>query len=78
MRAWLGVLMSVVSAYYYLRLVVLMYFSEGVRSDKEPSGAALESSHSGLGIAALVFSAITLVGLGIYPSLIVNLISQFF
>jgi NADH:ubiquinone oxidoreductase subunit 2 (subunit N) len=79
------VLMSVVSAYYYLRLVVLMYFSEvrmdalgGVRLDKEQSATTLEGSHSGLGVAALVISAITLFGLGIYPSAVLNLISHFF
>ncbi len=76
--AIIGVLMSVVSAYYYLRLVVLMYFSEGVRLDKEESTATLEASHSGLGVAALVISAIALVGLGIYPTAVVNLISHFF
>jgi NADH-quinone oxidoreductase subunit N len=69
--AIVGVLMSVVSAYYYLRLVVLMYF-------KEESAAAMEGSHSGLGVAALVISAVALVGLGIYPTAVVNLISLFF
>jgi NADH-quinone oxidoreductase subunit N len=69
--AIVGVLMSVVSAYYYLRLVVLMYFFEGV-----PTG--LDTSRSGLGLAALVFSAFMLVGLGIYPSAVLDLISHFF
>jgi NADH-quinone oxidoreductase subunit N len=74
--AIIGVLMSVVSAYYYLRLVVLMYFSEGVRLDKET--ATLEASHSGLGVAALVISAIALLGFGVYPSAILDVISRFF
>ncbi len=69
--AVVGVLMSVVSAYYYLRLVVLMYF-------KEQSHAALDAPNSGLGMAALAISALMLVGLGIYPTAVVNLISQFF
>jgi NADH-quinone oxidoreductase subunit N len=69
--AIIGVLMSVVSAYYYLRLVVLMYF-------KEESSATLEASSSGLGIAALVVSAVALIGFGIYPSAVVNVISLFF
>jgi NADH-quinone oxidoreductase subunit N len=69
--AVVGVLMSVVSAYYYLRLVVLMYF-------REQSLPTSESSHSGLGMAALVLSAVALVGFGVYPSAILNLISHFF
>lgn len=69
--AIIGVLMSVVSAYYYLRLVVLMYF-------KEESTPPMEVSPSRLSVAALVISAAALVGLGIYPTGVVNLISQVF
>lgn len=69
--AIVGVLMSVVSAYYYLRLVVLMYF-------KEHSGRVLEPSRSGLGVAALVISAVALLGFGIFPSAVLNLIAHFF
>lgn len=69
--AIIGVLMSVVSAYYYLRLVVLMYF-------KEESAAMIHDSHSGLGIAALVISAVALLGFGVYPTVVLNLIAHFF
>jgi NADH-quinone oxidoreductase subunit N len=69
--AIIGVLMSVVSAYYYLRLVVLMYF-------REESSATLEVAPSRLGIAALVVSAVALIGFGVYPSAVVNVISLFF
>ncbi len=69
--AILGVLMSVVSAYYYLRLVVLMYF-------KEQSATQLEASRSGLGVAALVLSAVALLSFGVFPSVILKLISHFF
>jgi len=69
--AIVGVLMSVVSAYYYLRLVVLMYF-------KEQAEVQLNASRSSLGMAALVVSAVGLLGFGVFPSVIVNLISPFF
>ncbi|MBI5473157.1 MAG: NADH-quinone oxidoreductase subunit N [Ignavibacteriae bacterium] len=70
--AIVGVLMSVVSAYYYLRLVVLMYFSEGVFAVEQ------DMARSGFGTTALVVSAVALLGLGIYPPIILNLISYFF
>ncbi len=69
--AIVGVLMSVVSAYYYLRLVVLMYF-------REQTSVQLEASRSGLGAAALVVSAVALVSFGIFPSMILALIAHFF
>lgn len=69
--AIVGVLMSVVSAYYYLRLVVLMYFNE-------QTGVHLEPSRSGLGVTALVFSAVALLSLGVFPSTILNLIAHLF
>lgn len=71
--AILGVLMSVISAYYYLRLVVLMYFSE-----REQDAPVIAVPTSGLGMAALVLSAIALLGFGIYPSVVLNFISHFF
>ncbi len=62
--AILGVLMSVVSAYYYLRLVVVMYFSEG---------GAIQVQRSPVpGMIALFAAAFALTGLGIYPSAILN------
>ncbi len=69
--AIVGVLMSVVSVYYYLRLVVLMYF-------RDVSSVPLQPSYSGLGLAALFISAIGLVGFGVYPSAVVDLIRHFF
>ena len=68
--AIVGVLMSVVSAYYYLRLVVLMYFKDQV--------STMEATVPGLGLAALLLSALGLVGLGVFPSLVLNLIAHFF
>jgi NADH-quinone oxidoreductase subunit N len=65
-----GVLMSAVSAYYYLRIVVAMYFKNGV--------SAVETPIPRLGFAALVIAAASLVGLGIFPSLVLNLTTNFF
>jgi len=58
--AVVGVLMSVVSAYYYLRVVVAMYMREAVAEDKwaPVSGAAR---------VALALSASVVLGLGVYP-----------
>lgn len=69
--AIVGVLMSVVSAYYYLRLVVLMYF-------KEESAVSLEASRSRLGVAALLVSVAALLGFGIFPSVVLDVIPRFF
>ncbi len=68
--AIIGVVMSVVSAYYYLRLVTLMYFQESESS----------SHHSGskLALAAVVFSALVVVAFGVYPALILDLTSGLF
>ena len=68
--AILGVLMSVVSAYFYLRLVVVMYFKDQVSVIEEPVPAA--------GMIALVLSALALLGFGIYPSILLNLTQHFF
>jgi NADH-quinone oxidoreductase subunit N len=63
--AIVGVIMSVVSAYYYLRLSMVMYFREGV--------PGLTSSAPALAMVALVLSALGVVGLGLFPSTIVHL-----
>jgi len=68
--AIVGVLMSVVSAYYYLRLVVLMYFKE--------QASMMNAEVSTLGVTALVLSAAGLVIFGIFPAIIINLTTHFF
>ncbi len=68
--AILGVVMSLVSVYYYLRLVVVMYFSEG---------GAMQTERSPLpGMVALVAAAFALTGLGVFPSAILNATRLFF
>lgn len=68
--AIVGVLTSLVSAYYYLRIVVLMYFREG-KGDVavKPSLAAMIA----VGVAAVL-----ILQLGIYPSTVVQLVQSFY
>ncbi|RPI05386.1 MAG: NADH-quinone oxidoreductase subunit N [Ignavibacteriae bacterium] len=68
--AIIGVLMSLVSAYYYLRVVVLMYFRDG-HGDVSviPSKSAL---------AVVVFCAAAVIVLGLFPSFIVQIGLRFF
>jgi len=68
--AVVGVLMSVVSAYYYLRLVVMMYFTP----ESEPRQVLLSSP----GMLALGISIAALIYLGLFPSTVINVTSQFF
>jgi NADH-quinone oxidoreductase subunit N len=68
--AIVGVLMSIVSAYFYLRLVVVMYFQERATGSEAPVAA--------LGLSALIISAVVIVGLGLFPSTIVAITSHFF
>ncbi len=63
--AIVGVIMSVVSAYYYLRLSMVMYFREGVPGLTSPAPA--------LAMAGLILSALGIIGLGLFPSAIVQL-----
>jgi NADH-quinone oxidoreductase subunit N len=58
--AVVGVLMSVVSAYYYLRVVVVMYMREPVAPDAWAPVAGAAS-------LALALSAAVVLGLGVYP-----------
>lgn len=68
--AILGVLMSVVSLYYYLRLIVMMYFRD---VQGETTGGFSLSGVIVLGIIALA-----VVGIGIYPSSILSLLTNLY
>ncbi len=68
--AILGVLMSVVSVYYYLRLVMVMYFQ-----DAEIPLAATISKAS---VFALTVAAAAVIELGIYPSSILTIINTLY
>ncbi len=68
--AIIGVLTSLVSAYYYLRLVVLMYFREGTADVSVRPGAAATIT--------VVAVALIVVILGLLPSGIVETAQRFF
>jgi len=68
--AIIGVLTSLVSAYYYLRLVVLMYFREGLADvASKPTRAAL---------TVVVVCAVAVFVLGLFPSFIIQVAQRFF
>ncbi len=59
-----GVLNSVVSVYYYLRVVVAMYFRDPIRSrDAFPSSSMR---------VALIVTAVVVVALGLFPGVVVD------
>lgn len=67
--AIVGVVSSVISVYFYLRIVVLMYF-------KEPeSELSMENSNSGL--LAVIISVLLVIVLGLAPGSIIDLITSF-
>jgi NADH-quinone oxidoreductase subunit N len=68
--AIVGVLTSLISVYYYLRLVVVMYFREG---DADVDKGVPRSAIIAVGIAAFF-----VLLLGLYPSLILDLTKGFF
>ncbi len=68
--AILGVLMSAVSAYYYLRLVVAMYF--------RTNDIQLQRQNTSLNNSVLFLFAASLLVIGILPSLLMNIINHLF
>jgi NADH-quinone oxidoreductase subunit N len=67
--AIVGVVSSVISVYFYLRLVVLMYFKE---SDSE-----LSLSENNTGLLAVIVSVLLVIALGLAPGTIIDLITSF-
>jgi NADH-quinone oxidoreductase subunit N len=59
-----GVLNSVVSVYYYLRIVVAMYFRDSMRPLQPTEGASMR--------AGIVLAAIAVVLLGVFPGTFVD------
>ncbi|MCU7495839.1 MAG: NADH-quinone oxidoreductase subunit N [Ignavibacteria bacterium] len=68
--AILGVVSSVISVYFYLRVIVYMYF-------KEPEPEALPVHNNANGVLAVVISAILVVMFGIFPGTLINLITSY-
>ena len=65
-----GVINSVISAYYYLRVVVFMFMKEGGATEGDPAPVCL-ALQVGLGIAA-----VAIVVLGLWPAPIFDLARQ--
>jgi NADH-quinone oxidoreductase subunit N len=64
--AIIGVLTSVVSVFFYLRVVVMMYMADRGTAEAPPRIA-------GLGMAALALSIIAIVYLGVLPTRVLDL-----
>jgi NADH-quinone oxidoreductase subunit N len=67
--AIVGVFSSVISVYFYLRVVVLMYFKDA------ETEIAVENSNTGL--LAVMISVLLVIVIGIAPGSLINLISSF-
>ena len=67
--AIIGVLTSVVSVFFYLRVVVMMYMTE---RDGTPAPAAI----SAIGIAALAVAIVAIFALGVVPTPVIELANQ--
>ncbi len=65
-----GVLSSVISVYFYIRVVVLMYFRE------TETELTLERSNTGL--LAVIISVLLVIVIGIAPGSLIGLITSFF
>ena len=69
--AIIGVLTSVVSVFFYLRVVVMMYMSE-----PHATTPSLSRAVSPVGMAALVFSVAIIFCLGILPTPVLNMAAE--
>ena len=68
--AILGVVASLLSAYYYLRVVVYMYFKEP--AETEPIGTSKRM------MGAIIFAAAGVLFLGLFPSFVLDITRLFF
>ena len=68
--AVIGVLTSVVSVFFYLRVVVMMYMAE-----RDPALAA-PARISGVGMAALIVSVVAIFYLGLLPTRLLDLAAE--
>ncbi len=73
--AILGVLSSVIGVYYYLRLVIVMYFTNPsiVEANNGSAGSSLSTK---LSLAVLTIAALAVIVLGVFPSSILSLIQK--
>lgn len=76
--AVIGVLMSAVSAYFYLRVLVVMYMQEPEGSEAPLPGPTLAGGGSDMGVVnlALGFCALTVLVLGVWPGWLAQVARQ--
>ncbi len=67
--AVIGVISSVISVYFYLRIVVLMYFKDAEE--------VVSPSQTSTGLLAVIISVLLVIILGVAPGTIIGLISSF-
>jgi NADH-quinone oxidoreductase subunit N len=67
--AIVGVVSSVISVYFYLRIVVLMYFKD--------SAAELAVASHNTGLLAVIISVLLVIVLGLAPGSIIDLITSY-
>lgn len=65
--AIIGVLNSVVSVYYYFRLIIVMYMRDAAEGEREPDAVSLPV------LAVIGISAAGVLWLGVLPSWILHL-----
>jgi NADH-quinone oxidoreductase subunit N len=68
--AIIGVLTSVISVFFYLRVVVMMYMAE------RPGTAAVPDPISRAGMAALAIAIVLIFYLGVLPTRVLDLATQ--
>ncbi|HEX2868458.1 MAG TPA: NADH-quinone oxidoreductase subunit N [Ignavibacteriales bacterium] len=68
--AILGVMSSVISVYFYLRVIVYMYFR-----DPEPASAPVHNNAKG--VLAVLISALLVLGFGLFPGTLISLITSY-
>jgi NADH-quinone oxidoreductase subunit N len=68
--AIIGVLSSVVSVFFYLRIIVMMYMTE------QPAEAPQESKVPRLAMAALSFAVVAIFYLGVLPTQVLDIATQ--
>jgi NADH-quinone oxidoreductase subunit N len=73
--ALIGVLLSVAAAFFYLRVIVLMYMREPVDEAAAIAGELGSGAGPGVGAVLIVPAAVTIV-LGVFPGLIVGVIEK--
>jgi NADH-quinone oxidoreductase subunit N len=76
--AILGILTSVVGAYYYLKMIVVMYFQQAPESKEAPYLGDSVSSAQWIPITGVVLMGIALLVLGVMPGVLSDLIHELY